>query len=95
MATPEKYGGSYLKNLLADAPELLFCTVLFAISGVYIHYKYLTMGDVDIATTAPYKNDVIVIRPDDPLVETLIKKRQTYYADPMKVSPSPGIPVLD
>merc|ERR1712200_313533 len=78
LAEPEKYGGvgkpsAYLKNLLHDAPELFVCFCLAGMSyiGLFAFYKYEQKHGIYRGT--PYKAELIVIRPDDELVDVVIK----------------------
>merc|ERR1712083_162852 len=96
LAEPEKYGGvgkptSYVKNLLADAPELFMCGLMaftgYIIAGVGYYYEQkrgFTRG-------APYKSEFIVVRPDDELVNVVIDRNPAYYEDKMK-DPKPQWP---
>ena len=94
MATPEKYGGSLFKNMMAEAPELITSTGLVIISAgilTYCAFRDETTGGTE---TKPYKEDFMVIRPDDPLIE-IVKVRKAYYQDPMN-PPSPiGVPLRE
>eukprot|EP00093_Oithona_nana_P008586 08586.XXX_118830_119315_1 [CDS] Oithona nana genome sequencing. len=91
MATPEKYGGSLFKNLMAEAPELLTSTVLVIISAGMLTYVAIRDEYTGGTKNKPYKEDLMIIRPDDPLIE-IVKVRKAYYEDPMN-PPSPiGVP---
>lgn len=67
-ATPERYGGSLLKNMLAESPELFLCFCGFAFA---ITFNLLKLGtqDEEALRKVPYKYDYVVIRPTDPLME--------------------------
>jgi hypothetical protein len=70
-SSPEKYGGSYLKNAWAEVPELLFGAPYF-IGGIglmcYLWYKN---SNGDYFTNRPYKPYYTIMRPDDPRVDRI------------------------
>ena len=82
MATPEKYGGSLFKNMLAEAPELFTSCVLVVIAGGIMTYVAIRDESTGGTKNKPYKEEFFVIRPTDPLIET-VKVRKAYYEDPM------------
>ena len=90
LATPEKYGGSLFKNMMAEAPELITSTGLVIISAgilTYCAFRDETTGGTE---TKPYKEDFMVIRPDDPLIE-IVKVRKAYYQDKMNPPSDIGV----
>lgn len=78
-ATPEKYGGSLLKNMLAESPELFTCIVGCGICFAWYAYKFSTMEDGE-DRKVPYKYDYIVVRPSDPLMEHVKFNSKQYDA---------------
>ncbi|TRY62710.1 hypothetical protein TCAL_14355 [Tigriopus californicus] len=65
-ASPEKYGGSFLKNAMAEVPELLFCIPMLVFSFGVLAYR-MSMDTPEIEK--PFKNYYSVIRPDDPRIK--------------------------
>ena len=80
LAEPEKYGGSYFKNMCNDAPELLVSLLGIAICIPVFGYCIYREEKYDLYGYTPYKSEYVVVRPDDPAVE-LVRKRQEYYAN--------------
>ena len=68
------------KNMCNDAPELLACLAGLAIAFPIIGYCMYRQEKYDLYNYTPYKNEFVVVRPDDPAVE-LIRKRQEYYTN--------------
>lgn len=65
-ATPEKYGGSILKNAMAEVPELIACVpYMVFVFGVLGYHWYKNDPD----TEKPFKPYYSVIRPDDPRIK--------------------------
>ena len=83
MATPEKYGGSLFKNMLAEAPELFVSGILASLAFGFCFYSMYVDEKYGIHAHIPYKQDLVVIRPDDPMIET-VKARRAYYENPMQ-----------
>jgi len=80
LAEPEKYGGSFLKNMANDAPELLVSLLGIAICVPAFVYLMYREEKYDLHEYTPYKGQYVVVRPDDPAVE-LVRRRQEYYAN--------------
>ncbi len=87
-ASPEKYGGSYIKNCLAEAPELFISIVGMVIGTLGAAYLIKKDMDTGYLHNKPFRPYYIVIRPDDPLIEE-VKQRPAYYKDPYKVPDHP------
>ncbi len=82
LATPEKYGGSLFKNMLADAPELFVSLAMIGVGLFTIGYHLKQELKYGAVNTTPYKREFIVIRPEDPLIE-VVRQSADHYADPM------------
>jgi hypothetical protein len=68
LASPEKYGGSYLKNAMVDIPECLVATGIFLLSvGVYTYMSYVDRH-TERYKYRPYRDYYTVMRKDDPRV---------------------------
>ena len=80
LAEPEKYGQSYLKNMAADAPELLVSCVGMAVATVVVFWVHVDMIKNDTYNLVPHKNEYVVVRPDNPAVE-IVRRRPEYYAE--------------
>ena len=76
LSTPENYGGSYFKNLLAEAPELVYMTPIWVFTCGYIGFAMWKQANTQYLTNKPYKELYTVIRPDDPRVKNI---RTEYY----------------
>ena len=58
MARPELYGGSYMKNLAAEAPELIACAFMVFLCYYFIHHIYHVQA---IPSESSSFNDVTVL----------------------------------
>jgi len=78
MASPEKYGGSWLKNAWKEVPELVLSLTMSVTSMGMLIYMF-QQNEKDLrAKDRPYKKHYTVYRPDDPRIENL-KARPQYY----------------
>ncbi len=76
LSRPELYGGSYLKNLAAEAPHVLFyCLPCLVVGVTVMTLKY--NKDKEVGFRRPYKDFYHVIRPDDPAIKNIQRR---YYA---------------
>jgi len=71
-ARPEKYGGSYAKNMLAEAPHLYLC-MFYAGMGLSLSY-YKWFNDREWGEEKPYKDFFHIMRPDDPRIKFIRKE---------------------
>ncbi len=76
-ASPENYGGSWLKNAMNEIPEVMFMSI-FAFIGFGITARgYMREMKDNTFSNKPYKRYYFVMRPDDPKVKNI---RPEYYA---------------
>ena len=75
-ATPEKYGGSYFKNMVAEAPELLVCFAYIGTACYFFYGHYQADAKHGYLSSRPYKTYYTVMRPDDERVQ---KIRTEFY----------------
>ena len=76
-ARPENYGNSWLKNTMAEAPEIILCSAAFLFSGLVIAYRTWRDENKGYYYANPYKRHFIVMRPDDDRVRHIQKQ---YYS---------------
>jgi len=87
LATPEKYGGSYLKNAIMDAPNFVICLGMGACAIGALAYMVYQDSKNPRFHDRPYKRHYTVWRPDDPRIQNL-KNRPDYY-NPEGTIPDP------
>ena len=77
MSTPEKYGGSYIKNAIAEIPEVLFFS-FYAVGALGLVAKMVyDQRKYEEFSNRPYKHYYTVMRPDDERVKRI--QREYYH----------------
>ena len=79
---PERFGGGFIgwtKQLLYEAPETFVCIFGFVVCSIAVGIAWRRHVKHDTLNLPPYREDYVVIRPDDPLFD-VVRKRKEYYA---------------
>ena len=87
---PEKYGGGtigWTKQLLYEAPETFVCIAGFVFASIFIGMAWKRHLTHDTLNLPPYREDYVVIRPEDPLFDVVRKRKEYYACKPMTKTP--------
>ena len=86
LGTSENYKGSFIKSLIGDAPSLFVSIIGWSFCTGCLFWAWYTHTKYERFMNTPYKRDLIVIRPDDRLMDVIIN-RPAYYSDRMRERP--------